>query len=112
MNGERAGRCLRQVEHIHGNMLASFKHYNPNQELPFYPMYSLINCLESSFQIAGMVKTQWISSSLKLSPAFLVLRKKWSLRYRIDSEKTVSADIDLPLSSNNFILLLIFLDPC
>jgi hypothetical protein len=39
MNEERAGRCLRQVEHIHGNMLASFKHYNPNQELPFYPMY-------------------------------------------------------------------------
>jgi hypothetical protein len=58
-------------------------------------------------QIAGMVKTQWISSSLKLSPAFLVLLKKWSLKYLIDSEKTVSADIDLPLSSNNFILLLI-----
>jgi hypothetical protein len=54
-------------------------------------------------QIAGMVKTQWISSSLKLSPAFLVLLKKWSLKYLIDSEKTVSADIDLPLSSNNFI---------
>jgi hypothetical protein len=23
MNEERAGKCLRQVEHIHGNMLAS-----------------------------------------------------------------------------------------
>jgi hypothetical protein len=44
---------------------SGIKHYNPNQELPFYPMYSLINCLESSFQIAGMVKTQWRSISYK-----------------------------------------------
>jgi archaellum component FlaD/FlaE len=28
-----------------------------------------------------MVKTQWISSSLKLSPAFLVLSKKWFLKW-------------------------------
>ena len=31
MNDERAGKCLRQVEHIHGNMLASSlaKGYDP-----------------------------------------------------------------------------------
>jgi CO dehydrogenase/acetyl-CoA synthase alpha subunit len=47
------------------------------------------------------VKTQWISSSLKLSPAFLVLHKKCFLKYRIDSVKTVSANIDLPFSSKD-----------
>jgi hypothetical protein len=36
--------------------------------------------------------TQWISSPLISSPVFLILSKKWPLKYRIDSEKTVSAD--------------------
>ena len=60
---------------------------------------SRINCLAASDHIAGTVNTQWISSSVRVVFVLVSAFKQWSFRYRIDSWKTVFANISLPLPS-------------
>ena len=60
---------------------------------------SLMNCLEESSHIAGTVRTQWISFSLRPYCLSVQESKKWCIRNFIDSANTVKADIELPNTS-------------
>ena len=64
---------------------------------------SLINCLAASLQMAGTVTTKNISFIVKLNLLCMNCFKKWSFKYRIDSQNTVKAGTSFPLMSCSII---------
>lgn len=67
---------------------------------------SLMNCLAASFQMAGTVRTQWMSSLLNPSAAivFSEVFMRSSFRYLIDRENTLFAGSFLPVESSSKML--------
>lgn len=68
---------------------------------------SLMNCLAASFQIAGTVSTQWISSALSppLARRCWDIDRRSSLRYFIHSENISFAGSFFSIASSNIISL-------